>query len=394
MSLNYFLKHTALSAIPFLCVVTLSAQTSLLTADQITLSHSWSQEPDGWDYPISLHIPENADEDSPMPVCIALHGSNSDGSAMVSNLSQWLDCHMVIAPTGYNNGWNLCSESSKAPDIEMLASLLSQLTSFQNVDTNRISLLGLSNGGGLVNQALIELSNYNISSFVAVVSQFNEPQYHNESFHKPISNEEVNPIPIENYCGYTVPVDPANGNRYLSVCNYNDPIIPFEGGAAVGNYFLHATESIYKVAVSQGYSGPELFTGDDIENNLVEYEYLGGDVKMIVGLNYHGMNEAQENHVSSFLMNCITNGIVEDEKQIAYWDIAPNPVKNSITITSESILVDSPYRVTDMQGKIVLEGILSNTSITLNTDHLSNGRYTISLISKNTLLTKPLLIQK
>ena len=41
-----------------------------------------------------------------------------------------------------------------------------------------------------------------------------------------------------------------------------------------------------------------------------------------------------------------------------------------------------------------MEGALRNTTTVLNTDQLSNGQYTLTIISKETVITKPLIIQK
>lgn len=370
----------------------LNAQVSLLTADQITLSHTWSQEPEGWEYPLFVHIPEGTDSNDPMPVCIVLHGSGSNGYEMGTYVSTWLECHIIVAPSGYSEGWNLCSETSNAPDIEMLSNLLTQLASFQNVDTSNISLLGLSNGGGLVNQGLIELSNYDISAFVPIVSQMNEPQFHNNSFHKPLSSDSTNPGSM--FCGYSVPVVIPTGIRYLSVCNTNDPIIPFDGGFAVGNFFLPAIEAINRVAESQGYTGVQVTSGDDIGDDLVVYNFTGVDVQMLSGTSFHSLSGEQEDYISSFLLDCLSSNNAYEQKKLPYCALAPIPASTSITISTDAALLSSPYRVTDVQGKLVFEGALRNTTTVLNTDQLSNGQYTFTIIGEEAVITKSLIIQK
>ena len=85
--------------------------------------------------------------------------------------STWLQDHIRIAPTGYLNSWNLCGEASEAPDIAMLADLIDQLVTFDNVDSNHIRILGSSNGAGLANQAFIELDHPGLDAFVGFVSQ-------------------------------------------------------------------------------------------------------------------------------------------------------------------------------------------------------------------------------
>ena len=77
-----------------------------------------------------------------------------------------------------------------------------------------------------------------------------------------------------------------------------------------------------------------------------------------------------------------------------HFTIYPNPASTSITISTDAALLNSPYRITDVQGKLVMEGALRNTTTVLNTDHLSNGQYTLTIIAEETVITKPLIIQK
>ena len=76
-----------------------------------------------------------------------------------------------------------------------------------------------------------------------------------------------------------------------------------------------------------------------------------------------------------------------------HFTIYPNPASTSITISTDAKLLNSPYRITDAQGKLVMEGTLNSTTV-LNTDQLSNGQYTLTIISEETVITKPLIIQK
>ena len=89
----------------------------------------------------------------------------------------------------------------------MLSDLVAQLSAFDNVDANHIRLIGSSNGAGLVNQAFIELDDPGVDAFVAIVSQMNQPQYHQGAFHRPSG---VTDAPLA-FCGYDEVVVPAQG---------------------------------------------------------------------------------------------------------------------------------------------------------------------------------------
>ena len=283
--------------IGLLCVTASATAQDLTGAADLSLVQSWSQEPDGWTYPVIVSVPPGPVPDGGHPVCILLHGNGGAGGGMMFLTSTWLQDHIRIAPTGYLNSWNLCGEASEAPDIAMLADLIDQVTAFDNVDPNHIRMLGLSNGAGLVNQAFIELDHPGLDAFVGFVSQMNEPQYHEGAFHRP-SGDTFGPAP---YCGYDEVVEPAQGRRYLNICNTNDNVIPYGGGPAVGNVFLPAEFAIHQVALQQGHIGPAV-TGASIDGtDLVEFSYLDGDVVLLQGDAVHAANQDQVDYAQAFL---------------------------------------------------------------------------------------------
>ena len=293
------LSHTVWSALLMgLLFVPVKATAQDLTgASDLSLVHSWSQEPEGWTYPVIVSVPPDPAPEGGYPVCILLHGNGGAGGGIMFQTSTWLQDHIRIAPTGYLNSWNLCGEASEAPDIAMLDGLIDQLFTFDNVDSNHIRMLGSSNGAGLVNQAFIELDHPGLDAFVSFVSQMNEPQYHDGAFHRP-SGETFGPAP---FCGYDEVVDPAQGRRYLNICNTNDNVIPYGGGPAVGNVFLPAEFAIHQVALQQGHIGPAA-TGESIDGtDLVEFSYLDGNVVLLQGDAVHAANEDQINYAQAFL---------------------------------------------------------------------------------------------
>ena len=263
----------------------------------LSLVQSWPQEPDGWSYPVAVSIPSVAVPAQGFPVGILLHGNGGNGPSMFSLGNDLLTDHILVAPTGYLNSWNLCGENSEAPDIAMLTELVGQLSGFDNVDASHIRLIGFSNGAGLVNQAFIELDDLGIDALVAFVSQMNEPQYHEGEFHRPSGTTDA-PQP---YCGYNEVAVPVLGRRYLSICNDNDPVIPYGGGPAVGNVFLPAEVAIHQVAVQQGHVGPPVTGVSDDAAEVTVFSYLDGDVVLVRGGAGHGTTEAQLEWATEFL---------------------------------------------------------------------------------------------
>ncbi len=266
-------------------------------ASDLNLEQSWPQEPDGWTYPVAVSVPTGEVPAQGFPVGVLLHGNGGNGFQMLNLGGNLLTDHILVAPTGYLNSWNLCGENSEAPDIAMLSDLVAQLSVFDNVDANHIRLIGSSNGAGLVNQAFIELDDPGVDAFVAIVSQMNQPQYHQGAFHRPSG---VTDAPLA-FCGYDEVVVPAQGRKYLSICNHNDSVVPYDGGPAVGNFFLPAEVAIHQVALQQGHVGPPVPGEPVAGTGLTAFSYLEGNVVLVRGNAGHGTSPSQTMVAAEFL---------------------------------------------------------------------------------------------
>ena len=158
-------------------------QSQVLTnSTNISITKVWSQEPNGFTYPMYISVPQGNPPLSGFPIAILLHGNGGDGNNTILNFQNILSCHVLIAPTGYQNSWNICSENSDAPDTEMVEELVTQLQSYSNINPNKIRIVGLSNGAALANNIFIQNTNPVIDIICAAVSQLNEPQYHQNNF--------------------------------------------------------------------------------------------------------------------------------------------------------------------------------------------------------------------
>ena len=296
-----FLSHskTVWSAllIGLLCVTVSATAQDLTGASNLSLVQSWSQESNGWSYPVAVFVPPSAAPAAGFPVGILLHGNGGNGIQMLNLGGNLLTDHILVAPTGYLNSWNLCGENSEAPDIAMLSDLVAQLSGFDNVDANHIRLIGSSNGAGLVNQAFIELDDPGVDAFVAIVSQMNQPQFHQGAFHRPSG---VTDAPLS-FCGYDEVVVPQQGRKYLSICNHNDSVVPYDGGPAVGNFFLPAEVAIHQVALQQGHVGPPVPGEPVAGTGLTAFSYLEGNVVLVRGNAGHGTSPSQTSVAAEFL---------------------------------------------------------------------------------------------
>lgn len=302
---SFFMQRTALLALLFILVPCMQQPVqaqSLTNGTQIEITKAWSQEPGGWTYPMSISVPDGPAPDGGHPVCILLHGNGGNGQGTIPQFSGLLPCHALVAPSGYQSSWNICAEQSDAPDVEMVGELITRLQGFSNVDPDRIRILGFSNGSALANRVFIENDTPGLDAVCAVVSQLTEGQYHDGTFHRPAGTTS----PGASYCGYDTPKVPIAGRRYLSICNFNDGVIPYDGGeSGVGATFISAPLATFLIARTQGYDGPQLTSpGEPIGEGVFKYAYLDGRVVHLRGPAGHGMNGTEEQFIPFFLEDC------------------------------------------------------------------------------------------
>ena len=274
----------------------------LTSLTEIIIEKTWAQQPNGYVYPIDIEVPESIEPIEGFPICVLLHSNGSNGRRIINQFSSVLDDHILIAPTGYLNSWNICDERSNAPDLEMVDELVNTLSNYSNINLNKIRILGSSNGAGLANNIFIQNENPNIDIICAVVSHLNIPQYHDNNFYKysTVTN------PMSAFCGYEEITNPISSRKYLSISNINDPTIPYLGGnSKVGLDFLNAEDAIFYIAKNQGFTGEKLPPeGSALGSPIIfEYSYLSGDVVHIKGNAEHSINHSQLDYLRNFFQN-------------------------------------------------------------------------------------------
>ena len=272
---------------------------TLTNSTDLSITKTWSQEPSGYTYPISIRIPTiPALANKKIPVVIILHGNGGQGPLEITNWENYVGDHIMIAPTGYLNQWNLATETSKAPDIDMLKDLITSLKGYNNVDASRIKLLGFSNGAGMVNRAFVEIDDTDIHSYVTIGTQLFDPQYRNDTFYYPTTQTGSTPS------DYNTATVPLQNRRILNLHGENDVTVPYAGGSAFGVDFLSAQESAFALAKSQGYAGNIIPDSGGIyygTNQTYYYSYLGGQVTHYKTGTAHTLETFMQDIVKGFM---------------------------------------------------------------------------------------------
>ena len=353
----------------------------------ISITKTWASQPNGYTYPINILVPQGAVPQGGFPVCILLHGngsgnlSNLAGPAMLSQqqFGSVLPCHILVAPTGYQNSWNICAENSDAPDVEMINDLVNILQTYTNLDTNKIRILGTSNGAALANRVFIENTNTGIDIICSIVSHLNDFQYHSEDFYKPSGVTD----PSSSYCGYDVVSNPLSSRKYLSISNVNDQVIPYNGGLSVniGATFLPAETAAFTIATYKGYTGNILTSGTTIGSGsleITEYSYLSGDVVHLKGSAQHQANPTQKNYITNYFSDCETTlGITE--RKLFECMIYPNPANDILYIKADADLINADYAINDNLGRTLLVGKIKSENTRIDIKILSKGIYYLSI---------------
>ena len=260
----------------FLCFPILSVSQNLESTTNINIIKSWSQEPSGYSYPMNINVTAGIVLPNGFPVCILLHGNGGNGAGMMNEFMDILECHALVAPTGYLNSWNICAEDSDAPDLEMINDLVNILQAYSNINPNKIRILGFSNGAGLANNSVVENKNTAIDIVCAIVSCLNELQYHLGNFYKP---------------------------------------------------------SAYNIALNQGYTRSQLTSGITLGNpQITEYSYLSGDVLHNKGDAAHDANNTRLDYIKDYFLDC-ADVLNIDDYNLDKIKVYPNPTNSKITIT-------------------------------------------------------------
>ena len=380
------LNITKLLFIALIYLPTFAFSQVLTNNTSISITKTWPSQPSGYTYPINILVPQGAVPQDGFPVCILLHGngsgnlSNLAGPPMLSQqqFGSVLPCHILVAPTGYQNSWNICSENSDAPDVEMINELVNNLQGYSNVNPNKIRILGTSNGAGLANRIFIENTNPGIDIVCAVVSHLNDFQYHLGDFYKPsgITNSS------SSYCGYDIVSKPLSSRKYLSISNVNDQLIPYNGGLSnIGATFLPAETAAHIIATHKGYTGSILTSGTTIGTGsleITEYSYLFGDVVHLKGSAQHQANPTQKNYITDYFSDCATNVGIE-ENPVVKISVHPNPTNDILNIKVDISLSGADYEIYDNLGRSLFAGKIKSENTSIDISLLSKGIYYLSI---------------
>ena len=246
----------------------------LLGTTVLEITKTWSQGTYTWTP--DIHMPTTGT--SPYPVAILLHGAGGNGSGMIADWQNRLPGHILVAPTGYNNVWNIIDESD-APDVEVISDLIQLLAPFTNVNENKIRILGYSNGAALALRVATEYTGSEVDMVAAFVSQLHTNQRRSGTWYKPSNHENTDSV--QPFQGYDTSYTPHTPRFIMQLNGTNDTTVPYGGGTGPGGaQFFDAPNSAFYLGQAQGYVGSFKGSGDTYQ------AYPGIEI-----INYPGGNE-------------------------------------------------------------------------------------------------------
>jgi len=253
---------------------------------RFTIRQSWSQEPNGFEREYVVRSPSK--DMTSCPITILFHGNGGSAEPMVRSWDKQLADHILVSAQGYEKSWNITKERSKAPDVEFVKRILQDVTRrYPQADNSKVSLIGSSNGAGMVYRLLIEVDNsYGIQNAVAFVSSMTTSQYHDERFWKRSDETTSN---------YDEPVELSGQRRIVTIHGSADSVVPYFGGRGPGGIHLSAQATAYAWAVAQGYKGAQKpdKEGKPCGEKLLMYDYPQSGVTHIKVIDGgHGLGPA------------------------------------------------------------------------------------------------------
>lgn len=234
-----------------------------------TVRQVWPQEPKGLPRPYVAVSPRPGTT-SRWPVLVVLHGNGGNPHGALGNWPRRHPGHLVVAPQGYQRSWNVTRERSKAPDVAFIEAVLADVQQrYPQADVSNVTLVGFSNGAGLVYRLMIELSDRTaaqVQKAVAVVSSLTSDQHHDGGFWQRADDATAN---------YNLPATPVARCPLLTVHGTADDVVPYTGGRGPGGMHLSAQATAFAWAVSRGYRGTPLpdAAGQRLPGGLLRYDY-------------------------------------------------------------------------------------------------------------------------
>ncbi len=232
--------------------------------DEFRIRQVWSQESGGWARRVLVRTPVGTS--GKLPVVIFLHGNGGQVENAINQFRQ-LGNVIFVCPQGYRRSWNVFGEASEAPDVKFIEEIITYLkTRNRNADVDNITLIGSSNGSGLIHRLLIEMDRKPFHKAVCLVASMIEKQYHSGKFW--VSSEDGKNL-------YDLEKRPTRGPTVLYFHGTDDRVVPYRGGNRGNVPHVSAQDTAFAFARAFGHDGIQWADADGkpVGSGVLEYAY-------------------------------------------------------------------------------------------------------------------------
>jgi polyhydroxybutyrate depolymerase len=212
----------------------------------------------------SLYTPPIYKDENPLPLILGFHGGYTLASrfAITTGLNDLADekNFLVVYPQGIDRHWNdgRGTTNPQIDDVGFVEALIHDIQNFRNIDSRRIYVAGISNGGYFVQRLACQLSQ-KIAAFASVAATL--------------------PRSLKDCCQGQLPVS------ILMINSPNDTFVPWEGGICTkgkGGEILSVPATVEFWRQHNGCSSIKQtqFLGDNVE--MMRYSGRNSEVEVIL----------------------------------------------------------------------------------------------------------------
>ena len=212
--------------------------------------------------PVIVHAPKTLQAGATYPVVLFLHGAGGKGQSWVGknmpHINQGL--YVGVYPDGHLKKWNTGYQDTKADDIAFVGMIVERLQGYQQLNLDRLFVVGSSNGAALAHDLAIKTDHFvGITTIVTALTEDSQP------------NAATQPVSV------------------LQILGKKDNLCKYEGGKApMGMTFLHAEDSAAVWAAHNGCSTPPEMTTTADGNTRIAYSGCTDGVRVL----HYGITEA------------------------------------------------------------------------------------------------------
>lgn len=360
---------------------------SLLTVivvlcSQILISQEYSFMFDGIVRSYVVHVPDEINRETPLPIVLNLHGAGSNAieqqfySEMDSIAT--LEKFIVVYPDGINGSWNILSDLG-TNDVGFISALIDTMAANYNIDLKRVYAAGMSMGGFMSYRLACQLNN-KLAAIGSVAGVLAYPGCSPER-----------PVPVCHFHGTA------------------DSSVLFDLAPNTIAYWSGMNEC----SDTSNTDLPDIDPEDSSTVTLIKHTRCNDKVEVLFytinggghswpGASYYIDITNQDIHASVELWKFFSNytlpdysGMEHDGFAKSRLTIYPNPMVQSATIELPHEKPGSwTLRIYDLSGKVVhKQKIETESNIALKRMGLKAGIYLVELRSKKMVLREKLLVR-